>query len=255
MSGGYSLLFFHFFMNISNVCNRKCKVCPYHSPHLKMNKHLEWVRKQPDFMSFYCFYKFFTGMGLFRKLITSISITGKGEPLLHPHLFRFCYLFDDYKIPYTITTNGDRLTPETCNYLSELRYLKTVRISVFENPDKWIKLQRERQDVPIELYNMIGGHIEGLADGYTIPSEGTEEFCSMPKNFNKKFNCKSPFTFGVLNTDGSFVPCYSRNEVGSWEQSFWSIWNGKKMRKFRMDAMRGKAELAPCKNCGYFLRK
>jgi len=71
------------------------------------------------------------------------------------------------------------------------------------------------------------------------------------KDFNLATFCKAPFNFLTINTDGSVVPCYSFDEVATIEDSWWKIWNGRRVRKYRRKAVNGRdMEFADCKNCG-----
>ena len=208
-------------LNIANVCSRKCGFCPYHAPNLPNNEHTRWFLKQPDFLDYQ---KFEQSFKKWHWLVKRVSITGKGEPMMHPDFMKFCELIDSFFIPYTITTNGDF----ELKGLNNLYFLQYIRVSVYDNPQKWI-LAKKYSDLPIELYNQTGTHIDGMIDGITTKNFGAKG--TMEKDFNKNKSCNAPYSFVTMNTDGSIVPCYSYHEVGRWD--LLKARNSKEMRKWR----------------------
>ena len=255
LSGGFSPLPFYLAVNIFNDCNRTCAFCPYHSPTLAKTPHTNWVNRQPKHLIYSRFATFLGSIGIIRHFIKHIAITGKGEPMMHPHFIKFCRLINSYHLPFSITTNGDFLH-KFADKLSKLEYLTEVRVSIYDSGDiqKWINAQMDAM-YPLSLFNQTGTHIDGLIDGYTVYCEGNTEH-TMPKDFNTATSCKAPFTFLTMNTDGSIVPCYSYHEVGNaFKDSFWKIWQGKRMREFRIKALTRTATRCDCKNCGINLAK
>jgi MoaA/NifB/PqqE/SkfB family radical SAM enzyme len=256
---GFSILPFQFTINTVNKCNRKCPFCPNHAPGIISDWYQRWWRAQPDFMDYDKFEDFLKRMGILRFFILQLSFTGRGETLLHPDIFKFCRLANKYKIKFYITTNGDKLTQELEYRLSHLPYLHYVRVSLFD-PDRaqyWLK-RKSDSPIRIEIQNVTNQHLEGIDDGFiSINNPGTEQYCTMPKDFMDAPYCTAPFSFNTLNTDGSLVTCITFFEVGNvFEQPFWKIWNGKKMRTIRKQAltMSIPKHLAQCTDCGVFHR-
>ena len=259
LSGGFSLLPFQFTLNISNVCNRKCKFCPNFAPELTENYYLNWMRKQPDLMDVDKYADMLKRMGILRHFIRSVSLTGRGDPIMHPDLLKFCEIANSYKLPFTITSNGDTMDDTFFNKLNKLKYCKWVRVSLF-NVNKaqyWLAMQA-RHKVTINFINETGYHLDGYEDGFiTANNPSNKKYSTMPLDFVKETYCRSPFSFNTLNTDGSVVPCITFIEVGNaFEQPFMSIWNGRRMREVRKLAMKMviPEHLADCKNCGVFMR-
>ena len=250
LSSGFTILPVYLAVNIVNVCNRKCNFCPYHSKYLKKTVHNTWFRKQPEYINYVKFANFIKKLGSFREMIKSIAITGKGEPLKHPDILNFCQLLNFHKLPFSITTNGDYVTDKILYNLLSFKYLTGIRVSLYdtESIETWIE-RREKYN-KISLFNQTGIEVDGIQTGYTVQNEGTEDFCTMPKDFNKIEYCKAPFSFLTINTDGSVVPCYSYHEIGNINDSFLKLWNGKKIRKYRKDAMKMQCTMSDCKNCG-----
>lgn len=264
MSLGYSLLPWQFTTNICNICDMKCRMCPNHAPKLTLTEpwgwYQSWWRSQPDMMKYDDFEKFIKRLGLWRFFIRNLSLTGRGETLLHPDLLKFCELLNRYKIRFTITTNGNFLTNELEQELSKFEHLDYVRVSLF-NPRKYEHWVQRIQDSPtkIKLQNVTGKHIEGLEDGYiSTTNAGTAKYSTMPTGFVEEKHCIAPFSFNTLNTDGSLVTCIAFREVGNvFTDSWWSVWNGKKMRAHRKQAldMNIPPHLAFCRDCGYFMHQ
>ena len=259
LANGFSLLPFQFTINISNICNRKCRFCPNWARELEDSYYLRWFKKQPDLMSYDKFANMLKRMGFLRYFIRSISVTGRGDPTLHPDLLKFCQIINHYKISFTITSNGDKMTPEFFHELSKLKYISYVRVSLFDidKAKYWLDLQ-EKNNVKIDFMNETGVKLDGYEDGYIATNNpGTAKYSTMPLNFVKEKYCRAPFSFNTLNTDGTIVTCITFFEVGNvFEEPFWKIWNGKRMRKIRKQALRMAipVHLADCLNCGYFTK-
>jgi hypothetical protein len=256
---GFSLMPFQFTINISNICNRRCRFCPNFGADLIDDWYLRWFRKQPRLMDYQKFEDFIKKMGLLRLFIRKISFTGRGETLLHPDILKFCQLAERYRIKFTITTNGDKLTRLLEYELSKLDYLLYVRVSLFD-VDKaawWLGRQAESR-IRIEFHNETGKHIDGFEDGFLLcTNKGNEKYATMPKDFVTESYCRTPFSFNTLNTDGSMVACITFKETSNvFNGSFWRAWNGKEMREIRRQAL--KMEIPPhlcdAKNCGVFMR-
>lgn len=259
LSGGFSLLPFQFTVNISNICNRTCKFCPNWASELEDSHYLRWFKKQPDLMDFEKFADMLKRMGVLRFFIRHLSITGRGDPTLHPDLIKFCQVANEYNIPFSITSNGDKMDAAFFHELSKLKSCRYVRVSLF-NIDKaeyWLRMQNEN-NVKIDFMNETGYQLDGYEDGYiSTNNPGTAKYSTMPQDFVKEKYCRAPFSFNTLNTDGTLVTCITFFEVGNvFQQSFWRVWNGKKMRLIRKQAMKMAIpqHLADCKNCGYFTR-
>ena len=256
ISGGFTFLRFNFTVNICNICNRHCKFCPNWAPELKETYYTRWFKKQPDHMDADKFDDMLKRMGIFRFFMKYISITGRGDPTMHPDLLKFCQIANKYKKPFMITSNGDKFTPEFFKELGKLKYCQYVRVSLFnvEKAKYWLKLQEEN-NVRIEFQNETGVKLDGYDDGYiSYNNPGTAKYCTMPLHFVKEKYCRHPFSFITLNTDGTMVPCITFFEVGNaFEEPFWKIWNGQRMRLIRKVALKfaiPDEHMAYCRDCG-----
>ena len=243
ISCGFSPLRFNLVINIINECNRKCSFCPYHSPILADNYHTNWVKAQRSMIDSGKLIRFIYKM---RLVVKTISITGKGEPFMYGGLEHLCDTLNQFKIPFTITTNGYDM-PQAIIYLNNFEYLKQIRVSLYDKKsNELLKYNHPK----LSFFNMTNKPIKGIEDGYVSAQYGIEHERAI-KDFNKTNFCKTPFSFLTVNTDGSIVPCYSFDETAHINDSFWKIWNGKKIREYRKQAVNGRnMEFADCDNCG-----
>ena len=200
-------------------------------------------------------------MGILRWFINHISITGRGDPTNHPDLLKFCQIVNRYKKPFSITSNGDKMTSEFFKELGKMKYCQYIRVSLFniEKAKYWLKIQEEN-NVRIEFQNETGVKLEGYDDGYiSYNNPGTVEFITMPLHFVKEKYCRHPFSFNTLNTDGTMVTCITFFEVGNaFEEPFWKIWNGKRMRLIRKTALKmaiPEEHMAYCRDCGVMMKE
>jgi radical SAM protein with 4Fe4S-binding SPASM domain len=254
---GYTPLKFFLGISITNSCNRSCIFCLYQSPKLESYPLLDWVRKQPKMMDIDKFEKSISKLGWLRYMIRSIGLTGKGEPLLHPNFMRFCYAINNAKIKFSITTNGD-LLEKFINPLSELEYLTFIRVSIYElkTLNKINKLYSKPNSYPnIIFHNMTGEHINGIYEGFKLWSPGLDDYCTMPKGFNKIKSCTKSFSYLTINPDGSITTCNSFYELGNaFEKPLYKIWNGFLHRKYNRLALKMKnIPSSDCSNCGFNL--
>lgn len=259
ISMGYSLLPFQLTVNIANVCNRKCKFCVYFAPEVDDNYYLQWIKKQPKLMDLEKFDDFLKRMGLLRKFIKQVSLTGRGEPGLHPNLLQFCETLEKYRIPFTLTSNGDTLDDEFFFKLGRMKYCNYVRISLYDvdKAEYWLRMKKNHH-VDIRFINETGYCLDGFEDGYLLSNnKGLAKYSTMPIHFVEETYCRAPFSFNTLNTDGTLVTCIACYEAGNvFEEPFWKVWNSKEMRQVRKWALKMEIpkKYADCRNCGYFMR-
>lgn len=247
---GFSPFPFYLAVNIVNRCNRACAFCAYKSPNTADNDFTRWWKSHPKDMDITEFHQFMCRLGWKRRLINSISITGKGEPMMHENFMGFCHIINAFGIPFSVTTNGDFLTDVKFNALIGMPYLKALRISLYER-ERYEKYKVHGDcGGRLFLFNMTGEHIEGLPDPQITGMYGIE-YQGVLKNFNKRTSCRTPYSFFIMYTEGSAVPCYSWHTVGNWfSDSFFKVWNGKAVRRFRRQAMKDRVVPdADCDNC------
>jgi len=252
-ANGYTVLPFMLGVNISNKCNRSCSFCLYRSLLLEKTPFLDWLYAQPDFMDVKGFERFIKRLDIMRRLIKNVGMTGKGEPLLHPDFLQFCDVMEKYKMKFSITTNGDFIE-DFIDELSKYKYLAQLRISVYsyKSWDKFRTLPARYNKMDIGFYNMTDKPICGAEEGIKLWAKGLDGQNTIPKDFNKIKTCTKPFSYLSLNTDGTIVLCNSYYEVGTWNDSIFSILNGKMTRDFRKKALKFKdVPKADCLNCAF----
>lgn len=101
---------------LSNVCNLKCVMCPYHSPVIRVTHHTDFFKKK-IFMSWEMMDHIASECG---QLGIYIKMGNIEEPLLHPRLVDFVHACRSRGTPGVhITTNGTLLTGDYSRRLLE----------------------------------------------------------------------------------------------------------------------------------------
>lgn len=249
ISRGYSILPHYVAINITNKCNRSCSFCPYHGDNLPDNYHNKWYSAQPKMIDYDRLIKFFDRVPKF--VIKQVAITGKGETTSHPKFVDLCEYFENRKIKFSVTTNGDRMNHRLAEKLKSYKYC-TVSVSIYDDVqiETWITKDTFKTKGKWVYFNMTGKDVPHTDKGYVSSQYGIKYEGAL-RNFNISDFCKTPFSFLTINTDGSVVPCYSYNDCATIEDSVWKVFNGKLIRKYRRTAVNGRdCELADCNNCG-----
>ena len=106
-------MFRKIYIEITNVCNLKCKFCP------------ETTRKK-QFMSLENFKNIINKIHPYTNLV---CLHVKGEPLLHNALEEFLKILDSYNLKANITTNGT-LIKEKIEILKNSKAVRQINISI-----------------------------------------------------------------------------------------------------------------------------
>lgn len=106
-------MFKKIYIEITNICNLKCKFCP----ETKRNK---------EFMSIENFEKIIKKVHSYTNLI---CLHVKGEPLLHPELHEILNILNKYGLQANITTNGT-LIKEKIDILKRSKSLRQINFSI-----------------------------------------------------------------------------------------------------------------------------
>jgi radical SAM protein with 4Fe4S-binding SPASM domain len=114
------------YIEITNICNMSCSFCP------KTNRKKEYMKLE-DFEKVLIKVKDYTDY---------IYLHVKGEPLMHPELYKIIDLCKKYNMQVNITTNGTLLN-ENKKYLSS-NSVRQLNISLhsFENIDDEIEMNK-----------------------------------------------------------------------------------------------------------------
>jgi len=116
-------------VEVTNRCNATCDFCPRENTPKQgfmTRKVFEQVIKRTLELNL-------TGNDL------TLSITGRGEPTLHPEIVDFVHLLAENEIEPAITTNGSRLTPELSEQLLNAG-LKKICLSVSDLGENYNKI-------------------------------------------------------------------------------------------------------------------
>lgn len=106
-------MFKKIYVEITDVCNLKCKFCP------------ETSRKK-EFMNVNNFEK------IIKKIHTHTNLVAlhvKGEPLLHPELAELLKILEKYNLKANITTNGT-LIKETLEVIKKSKAVRQINFSI-----------------------------------------------------------------------------------------------------------------------------
>ncbi len=101
---------------VSNVCNLKCVMCPYHSPQIKPTHSTKFFEEK-TWMAWDMMDRIASECGSLR---TPVKMGNIEEPLLHPQIVDFIQACRSRGVPSVhITSNGAALTPELSRRLLE----------------------------------------------------------------------------------------------------------------------------------------
>ncbi|MBI4401206.1 MAG: radical SAM protein [Nitrospirae bacterium] len=101
---------------VSNICNLKCVMCPYHSPDIRPTHQTDFF-KDRVWMPWEMMDKLASECGASQ---IPVKIGNVEEPLLHPHIVEFVHACRTRGVPWIhITTNGVTLTEKLASDLLE----------------------------------------------------------------------------------------------------------------------------------------
>ena len=130
-------MFKKIYIEITNVCNLKCKFCPD-------------TNRKKEFMSVEKFEKIVEKI---HKHTNLVCLHVKGETLLHPKLNELLGVLEEYNLKANITTNGTLITQN----LDTLKNSKAVRQINFS-----IHSITQNKGLEIEYLNTIFKSVEQL---------------------------------------------------------------------------------------------
>ena len=164
-------------IEITNLCNLRCKMCPRERDFRKSGI-------KPGSMPFDIFDQILRG---WIRHIFQIHLFGYGEPLLAPELPKMIEYAKKHGVPYiTFTTNGHPLHGEVaeaiaCSELDELRVsidgsdeqgYQSIRGAPLENVKQNLKAFRAMCDIPISIATTLCN--ENWESVYNIPELAAE---------------------------------------------------------------------------------
>lgn len=273
------------YIEITNVCNLKCKFCPI-------------TKRQSKFMSTCDFETIIKKIHNYTNLV---SLHVKGEPLLHPELQSILSILDKYNLKANITTNGT-LIKEKLEILKNSKSVRQLNISLhsivqndykgnYDSLKNIFLASDELTNIIISyrlwnLQNIKNNNInkkiiEHLENFYNISNLKNElsknEFLKLRDNLF--INQDLEFTWPNINNkpiiragrclalkeqiailvDGTVVPCCLDNDgdipLGNiFEESLAEILENPKSVTIRKNFENGKLTCDLCKTCGFLKR-
>lgn len=134
-------MFKKIYIEITNICNLKCKFCPETS-------------RTKQFMSIENFEKIIKRIGKFTNLV---CLHVKGDPLLHNQLEEILNILDKYNLKANITTNGV-LLKDKLNIIKSSKAVRQLNISLHSSTQNELFSKQYLKDIfesAEELQNVI----------------------------------------------------------------------------------------------------
>lgn len=241
-------------LNVMDACNRACRFCPHNDPVKYPNK-VHWRMERS------------TAQKVAKDLASfgykgRISLSGYGEPLIHPKIFK---LIGDMRriLPDTViemNTNGDPLTPDRIHALAQAG-LTNLYINLYDGPWQVAKFQ--------QMFAQVSSH--GLNHFFRRHWDGAERFGLELNNRSGMVTdeetglgpraepwmgqpCHYPFYKMFVDWNGDVLFCANdwgrARVVGNVLQcTLMDIWLGDKMREVRERLAVGDRSEAPCNTC------
>ena len=233
-------------INPTELCNLRCDFCPRSDPDSYPNQKLH--------MSLFLFDKIAAELKEI-EYKGAITLSGYGEPLLHPDIKEIPARFDK-DIHLEVVTNGSFLTPELVSemisngldyfvvsmYEGEFQREKFLKIfeeakvddSYFILRDRWYK---EDEDFGLKLTNRAG--VTDAGNQLEIDPEA--------KCFYTHYSM-------TIDWNGDALLCVQdwnkRVKFGNlYSQSLQEVWASDKLMKYRSLLGKGKRTLSPCNKC------
>lgn len=109
---------------LTDNCNLRCQMCPHHTT-LEVDgfKYLKIIEKAMaiDVLE-----------GALDRYpeVTHVSLTGVGEPLMHPQIMDVIAMLNERRVLFDVTSNGYLLSDEVAEALSRSRHLRELSVSL-----------------------------------------------------------------------------------------------------------------------------
>lgn len=210
----------HLQLSITNKCNKNCPWCSCSKVDRKQELHLDVIKKIIDFFK--------------KKGTLAVTITGGGEPTLHPELPEICYYCCLNGIEIGLVTNG--VSQKDYQHINKT--VRWVRVSVTDYidlrgvsnrlPDVDIGVSMTIDKPDLKLIETICNetcdvenitHLRFVDNILNPDREGGKKVCNIVKRFPKAFyQDRSAFSRGnspcllslikpFIGTDGYLYPC------------------------------------------------
>ena len=233
-------------LSLIDTCNRTCSFCPKSNEQIAPNTHQKMERvlieklcldlKKINFNGAFC-------------------LCGYGEPLLHKdHIFIINELAKIGQVE--IITNGDTINDEKLREIYSSNASRLL-ISLYDGSDQLKKFQEmiERNKIPKDFVILRDRWYSDKKDfGVKLTNRvGTVSVGNQDKiQINKK--CYYTSYQLLIDWNGDVFLCpqdwQRRVTMGNiMQKSFFDIWNGKILNKFRTLHLKGDRSQSPCNSC------
>lgn len=277
-------MFKKIYIEITNICNLRCKFCP------------ETKRKQ-EYISIENFEEIIKKVHTYTNLVCPHV---KGEPLLHPQLDKILEILEKYNLKANITTNGT-LIKEKLEILKRSNSVRQINFSIhsisqnerldreylkniFESVDKlenviisyrlWNLKNIKENDINNEIikeiekyYNiknlkeeLMENEFLKIKDNIFINQDTEFEWPNLEnENIIEKGRCLALKEQIAILVDGTVVPCCLDNNgdipLGNiLEEPLENILNNSKALTIKNNFENGKITCKLCKTCGFLRR-
>lgn len=234
-------------INPTELCNRKCVFCPRADEGVYPNQKLHMSLDLAESMS-----------GQLAKLNFkgAVTMSGYGEPLLHPEFASLCHKFVEKGIKVEVVTNGDKLSSDYVNEIiaagdiffvismydgeHQIKEFTDVMNSSKLPSSSWILRDRwyaEEKDFGLKLTNRAG-----------VQKIRKDDFETKGKP------CFYPSYSMMVDWNGDVLLCVQdwnkRVKFGNLtNDSIWDVWSSSYLNRFRKNNIRGERKFAPCNTC------
>ena len=233
-------------INPTELCNMTCDFCPRSDPGLYPNQDLH--------MSSFLIDKIAAELKEI-EYKGAVTLSGYGEPLLHPDIAKIPAQFDN-NIQLEMVTNGRTLTPDLISELIS-NGLNYFVVSMYEGEFQREKFVKMFEDAKVDDSHYIlrdRWHKEEEDFGLKLTNRAGVTDAGRQKEIDAEAKCFYTHYSMTIDWNGDVLLCVQdwnkRVKFGNlYSQSLQEVWSSKKLMKYRKLLGRGQRKLSPCNKC------